>query len=78
MRMSQEEVKEILILLEKEVSQYEQILQDYEEGKNDEILDIESSRYYKYDLIPSYKSEIEYYKEYYEENEIISKFKDRY
>ena len=65
MRMSREEVKSIISMIERDIREYKYQLQEYKEGRNDDYLDIESATYYERERIPQLEYELEYYRDYY-------------
>ena len=64
MRLSIEEVKSIILEKERYLKACEWELEDYYKG-NEKVLDMETAYYYRNDLIPKIKYDIEYYKNYF-------------
>ena len=65
MRLSKEEVKSIIFMIERDIREYKYELEEYKAGRNEDYFDIESAIYYERERIPQLECELEYYKNYY-------------
>ena len=65
MRLSIEEVKSIIFMIERDIREYKYELEEYKAGRNEDFFDTESAIYYERERIPQLVCELEYYKNYF-------------